>query len=329
MIITQAHGGGGKATSELIRDIFFRYFDNEVLKKAEDSAVVGGSERIAVTTDSFVVDPIEYDGGDIGRLSVCGTVNDLLAAGAKPKYLTCGFILQEGLEIETLERIVSSMADTAKEAGVSIIAGDTKVTGGNGGLFINTSGIGYVPGGRDISAEKIRKGDLVILSGCLGEHHAAILKSRMNIKNRIISDNAPLVSMAETLFDNDIEIHAMRDVTRGGLATVLSEMSQPSKAKIEIFEDKLPENESVKGFCSLLGLETIYMGNEGKMVFFVPSADADRALELIRKDRYGKDAAIIGRVNETGDLGCVLMKTSMGGTRRLEAMTGEGLPRIC
>ncbi len=329
MIITQAHGGGGRVTSGLIEDVFFRYFDNDVLKKAGDSAVVEGALRIALTTDSFVVDPIEYDGGDIGRLSVCGTVNDLLAAGAKPRYLTCGFILQEGLEIKTLERIASSMADTAKEAGVSIVAGDTKVTEGRGGLFINTSGVGYVPDGRNVSAENIKKGDTVILSGCLGEHHAAILKSRMNIKNSIISDNAPLVSMVEALFENGIHVHAMRDVTRGGLATVLSEMAGSSKTGTVIYEDRLPENESVTGFCSLLGLETIYMGNEGKMVFFVPGDEAERALELIIKDRYGKNAAVIGEVKEAGEHGSVHMRTLTGGTRRLEAMTGEGLPRIC
>ncbi len=329
MIITQAHGGGGRVTSGLIEDIFFRCFDNDILRRAGDSAVVDGTPRIAVTTDSFVVDPIEYDGGDIGRLSVCGTVNDLLASGAQPRYLTCGFILQEGLEIKTLERIASSMADTAKEAGVSIVAGDTKVTEGRGGLFINTSGVGFVPEGRDISAENIKEGDTVILSGCLGEHHAAILKSRMNIKNNIISDNAPLVSMVEVLFENGIHVHAMRDVTRGGLATVLSEMAGTAKAGIVIYEDRLPENESVRGFCSLLGLETIYMGNEGKMIFFVSEDDTERALDLIRKDRYGKNAAVIGEVKDIGNRGNVHMKTSTGGMRRLEAMTGEGLPRIC
>ena len=282
MIITQAHGGGGRTTSELIRSVFFRYFGNEILLRAEDSAVVEGYSRIAVTTDSFVVDPPEYDGGDIGRLSVCGTVS----SGAVPKYLTCGFILEEGLEIETLERIAASMADTAKEAGVSIVAGDTKVTQGKGGLFINTAGVGFVPEGREVSARRIKEGDSVIVSGCLGEHHVAILKSRLNIKNSVSSDNAPLAAMVKALFERGIDIHAMRDITRGGLATVLSEMSASSDAEIFIEEKRLPENESVKGFCSLLGLETIYMGNEGRMLFFVSADDADKALQVIRNDRY-------------------------------------------
>ncbi len=328
-MITQAHGGGGRATSELIQNIFFRYFENDTLLKAEDSAVVDGASRIALTTDSFVVDPIEYDGGNIGRLSVCGTVNDLLAAGAEPKYLTCGFILQEGLELKTLERVVSSMAETAAEAGVKIVAGDTKVTEGSGGLFINTSGVGYIPEGRSVSAHSIRKGDSIIISGCLGEHHAAILKNRMNIKNGIKSDNAPLVTMVQSLFEQGVEIHAMRDVTRGGLATVLSEMAASSGTGIEITEEKIPENKSVRDFCSLLGLETIYMGNEGKMVFFVPEHVSEKALCIIRNDTYGKNAAVIGTVTEAETEGYVYMKTPAGGTRRLEALAGEGLPRIC
>ena len=329
MIITQAHGGGGKATSGLIQDIFFKCFENEILLKAEDSAVVEGSSRIALTTDSFVVDPIEYDGGDIGRLSVCGTVNDLLASGAEPRYLTCGFILQEGLKTDTLERVVSSMADTASEAGVRIVAGDTKVTEGSGGLIINTAGVGFIPGGRDISSEKIKKGDSIIISGCLGEHHVAILKSRMNIKNGVSSDNAPLVTMVRSLFENGIVIHAMRDVTRGGLATVLSEMAGSSKTVMEIREESLPENSSVRDFCSLLGLETIYMGNEGKMVFFVPEDMEEKALRIIRKDSYGKNAAVIGTVTDADDEGRVYMKTAAGGIRIIEALAGEGLPRIC
>ncbi len=324
-----AFGGGGKTTAGLINDIFFKHLGNDILCRAEDSAVVEGCSRIACTTDSFVVDPIEYDGGDIGRLSVCGTVNDLLCAGAEPKYLTCGFILHEGLELAALERVVSSMALTAKEAGVKIVAGDTKVTEGSGGLFINTSGVGFIPSGRDISAGNIKTGDSVIISGCLGEHHVAILKNRMNIKNDVKSDNAPLVDMVRSLFKNGVNIHAMRDITRGGLATVLAEMAASSGTRIELEEGRLPQNGSVRDFCSLLGLETIYMGNEGKMVFFVPPCDEDKALDIIRNDRYGKNAGVIGTVTCEDKEGSVIMRTAMGGMRRLEAMMGEGLPRIC
>ncbi len=330
MTVTMAHGAGGKATGELIKNVFLKNLDNDILLKMEDSALVPGSDRIAVTTDSFVVDPIEYDGGDIGRLSVCGTVNDLLVSGAVPRYLTCGFIIEEGMETELLNRIVSSMADTAKEAGVKIVAGDTKVVEGNGGLIINTSGVGFVPEGRNVSSKNIRTGDRLIISGSLGQHHTAILKKRMNIENDIPSDNAPLVEMVNALFEGGINVHAMRDVTRGGLATVLSEMAEASGVRIEIDEDKIPEDPGVSDFCNLLGLDRLYMGNEGKIAVFVPEACCKEALEIIRKSRYGENAAVIGAVDKPSEDGSgVYMKTAIGGIRRLGALVGEGLPRIC
>ncbi len=330
MTVTMAHGGGGKATGELINKVFIKNLGNDVLLKMEDSALVPGSDRIAVTTDSFVVDPIEYDGGDIGRLSVCGSVNDLLVSGAVPEYLTCGFIIEEGMEIEVLDRIVSSMADTAREAGVKIVAGDTKVIEGNGGLIINTSGVGFVPEGRDVSSKNIRAGDRLIISGSLGQHHTAILKKRMNIENDIPSDNAPLVEMVKALFESGINVHAMRDITRGGLATVLSEMAEASGVRIEIDEDKIPEDPGVSDFCRLLGLDRLYMGNEGKIAVFVPEDQCKEALEIIKKARYGESAAVIGRADKpSGDGSGVCMKTAIGGIRRLGALVGEGLPRIC
>ncbi|HEX3040039.1 MAG TPA: hydrogenase expression/formation protein HypE, partial [Caproiciproducens sp.] len=290
MKITMAHGSGGKATSELIANIFSKSFHNPVLSRMEDSAVVPGAETIAMTTDSFVVTPVFFPGGDIGRLSVCGTVNDLLMSGAQPKYLTCGFIIEEGADSGDLEKIADSMAKTAAEAGVSIVAGDTKVIEGKGGVCINTAGVGFVPQGRNISASNCREGDCVILSGYLGEHHAAILSSRMGIENQIQSDCAPLGEIVGALFENGIRVRAMRDVTRGGLATVLNEFASASSCCIELNEQDIPVSEQVKGFCGILGLDPLYMGNEGKLVAVVEKEDAQKAVELMRKAKYGEHA---------------------------------------
>ncbi|MDE5964127.1 MAG: hydrogenase expression/formation protein HypE, partial [Eubacterium sp.] len=222
MKITLAHGSGGKSTSELIDKVFARHFSNPILNMMEDSAVVDGSSKIAVTTDSFVVTPVIFKGGDIGRLSVCGTVNDLLMRGAKPKYITSAFIIEEGADSELLEEIVKSMAETAKEADVTVICGDTKVIEGSGGIYINTTGVGFVKESTDIVSTNLRTGDAVIISGNTGDHHAAILSARMGIENNIKSDNAPLVEMVEKMLKSGIELHCMRDVTRGGLGTVLN-----------------------------------------------------------------------------------------------------------
>ncbi|MCR4588232.1 MAG: hydrogenase expression/formation protein HypE [Lachnospiraceae bacterium] len=334
MIVTMAHGSGGAATSELIRDIFARSFDNDVLNEMEDSAVVPGSGRIAVTTDSFVVTPIEYPGGDIGRLCVCGTVNDLLMRGAVPKYLTCGFILQEGADTEVLKRIVESMAATAREAGVKVVAGDTKVIEGNGGMLINTAGVGFVPEGIEVSAKSLKPGDVLILSGDLGDHHAAILGSRLSISNDIVSDNAPLTEMVGNLQADKVNVHTMRDVTRGGLATVLKELAASSGVVIALEEDKIPVKQSVKDFCGLLGLDPLYMGNEGKMIAAVPRAEAEKALSAIRRAAYGEKAVVIGEVYDpasapAGKAGDLLLTTPIGGIRQLDVLQGEGLPRIC
>lgn len=328
MKITMAHGSGGKATSELIANIFSKSFHNPVLSRMEDSAVVPGAETIAMTTDSFVVTPVFFPGGDIGRLSVCGTVNDLLMSGAQPKYLTCGFIIEEGADSGDLEKIADSMAKTAAEAGVSIVAGDTKVIEGKGGVCINTAGVGFVPQGRNISASNCREGDCVILSGYLGEHHAAILSSRMGIENQIQSDCAPLGEIVGTLFENGIRVRALRDVTRGGLATVLNEFASASSCCIELNEQDIPVSEQVKGFCGILGLDPLYMGNEGKLVAVVAKEDAQKAVELMRKAKYGEHAQVIGSV-KAGEAGTLLVKTPVGGTRVVSELYGEGLPRIC
>lgn len=326
MKINLSHGSGGKASSELMQSIFGRHFSNAILDKMEDAAVLDIQGKIAFSTDSFVVTPIFFKGGDIGKLAVCGTVNDLLMMGAKPLYMTTAFILEEGLEIDKLEEIVVSMKNAALEAGIQIVAGDTKVVEGQGGIFINTSGIGLIPEGRDVSAANCRPGDAVILSGNLGDHHACILSHRMQIKNGIESDCAPLNTIVEALFEAGVSVRAMRDVTRGGLGTILNELADTSGCGIELIEKDLPVKAEVKGFCEILGLDPLYMGNEGKMIAIIGEKDVDRALVLIRETQYGRDAAIIGKaVSGKG----VTLITPLGGKRTVDVLYGEGLPRIC
>ncbi len=326
MKITLAHGSGGKSTTELIDKVFAKHFSNPILNMMEDSAVVDGSSKIAVTTDSFVVTPVIFKGGDIGRLSVCGTVNDLLMRGAKPKYITSAFIIEEGAESERLEQIVKSMAETAKEAGVTVICGDTKVIEGSGGIYINTTGVGFVKESTDIVSTNLRTGDAVIISGNTGDHHATILSARMGIENNIKSDNAPLVEMVEKMLKSGIELHCMRDVTRGGLGTVLNELAKASHVNIEIKEESIPVDSEVKAFAKILGLDIMHMGNEGKLVAVVPQKDAQKAVEIIRSCKYGEHAQIIGEV-KSGE--GVTLITPIGGKRRVNVLYGEGLPRIC
>ncbi len=326
MKITLAHGSGGKSTTELIDKVFAKHFSNPILNMMEDSAVVDGSSKIAVTTDSFVVTPVIFKGGDIGRLSVCGTVNDLLMRGAKPKYITSAFIIEEGADSELLEQIVKSMAETAMEAGVTVICGDTKVIEGSGGIYINTTGVGFVKESTDIVSTNLREGDAVIISGNTGDHHATILSARMGIENNIKSDNAPLVEMVEKMLKAGIELHCMRDVTRGGLGTVLNELAKASHVNIEINEDSIPVDSEVKAFAKILGLDIMHMGNEGKLIAVMPQADAQKAVEIIRSSKYGENAEIIGTVKKGEG---VTLITPIGGKRRVNVLYGEGLPRIC
>lgn len=325
MKITLSHGSGGKATSELIDKIFARSFSNPILNMMEDSAVVDGHRKIAITTDSFVVTPLFFNGGDIGRLAVCGTVNDLLMRGAVPKYITSAFIIEEGADTKTLERIAKSMAETAAEAGVTIVAGDTKVIEGNGGVYINTAGVGFVDN-ENIVSTNLQDGDCVIVSGTMGDHHATILSARMEIENNIKSDNAPLTDIVKNLIDGGIDLHCMRDVTRGGLGTVLNELANASHKGIEIEESAIPISDEVKAFSKILGLNILHMGNEGKLVAIVPSEQADKAVQLMKQSKYGENAAIIGKV--TNDDGVTLI-TPLGGQRKVNVLIGEGLPRIC
>ena len=326
MKITMAHGSGGRSTSQLIDEIFRASSSNPVLDMMEDSAVVDGDTKIAVTTDSFVVTPLTFKGGDIGRLAVCGTVNDLLMRGAAPKYITTAYIIEEGADTGTLKLIAESLAETAKEAGVTVIAGDTKVIEGSGGMYINTTGVGFVKDGADIKSANCREGDALIVSGTLGDHHAAILSERMNIENNIKSDCAPLCEMVQNMMSADVEIHAMRDITRGGLGTVLCEFAKNADCGFEIDEDKIPITPEVRGFCKILGLNVMHMGNEGKLLAVVAESDAQKALEIIRNSRYGENAAIVGRAVKGGD---VTLITPLGGRRKVTELYGEGLPRIC
>ena len=326
MVITMEHGSGGFASAKLMSDLFGRYFKSEYLDNLEDAAILELNGKVAFCTDSFVVTPLVFKGGDIGKLSICGTVNDLLSMGAEPKYISCGFILEEGLEMALLEKVVASMADTANSAGVKIVAGDTKVIGGNSGLFINTAGIGIVPGDRNIRAANIKPGDAIILSGNLGDHHACILSARMGIENEIKSDCACLTDVSQALFEGEIQVNAMRDVTRGGLATVLNELAYSAGCGIELLENNIPVSEQVMSLCSILGLDPLYMGNEGKMAIAVPACDAEKAVSLMRSTKNGKNAAIIGKAVQPSG---VFLKTKIGGTRKLDVLKGEGLPRIC
>lgn len=326
MKITLAHGSGGKSTSKLIDSVFAKHFSNPILNMMEDSAVVDGSQKIAITTDSFVVNPLFFNGGDIGRLSVCGTVNDLLMRGAVPKYITSAFIIEEGADTDDLEKICKSMADTAKEAGVIIVCGDTKVIEGNGGIYINTTGVGFVKFSTDITSSNLRDGDAVVVSGTMGDHHATILSARMGIENAIKSDNAPLGEMVRAMLKEGIELHCMRDVTRGGLGTVLNEIANASRVSIQINEKDIPIDPQVKSFAKILGLDIMHMGNEGKLVAVMPKEQAEKAVEIIKKCRYGENASVIGEVQSGSG---VTLITPLGGKRQVNVLYGEGLPRIC
>jgi hydrogenase expression/formation protein HypE len=326
MLITMAHGSGGRETEALVRDVFLKHFRSGIIGKLEDAAVIDLNGRAAFTTDSFVVTPLFFLGGDIGRLAVCGTVNDLLMMGASPKYLSAGFIIEEGMETETLVKIAASMAEAAAEAGVEIAAGDTKVIQGKGGLYINTAGIGIIPEGRIVSPAYCRAGDAVICSGNLGDHHACILSARLNIQNGISSDAAPLNGLTGVLFQNGIRVKAMRDITRGGLATVLNELCGASGTGAVLYERSLPVAEETAAFCGVLGLDPLTMGNEGKFVAVVAKEDAAKAVAALKGVRGGENAAVIGEIRREAGVALV---TKIGGRRRIDALYGEGLPRIC
>jgi len=333
--ILLSHGSGGEMSHQLIRDLFVRYFDNELLSGLSDSSVLGVCPGdLVFTTDSYVVDPLFFPGGNIGKLAVCGTVNDLAVSGADPVYLSAGFIIEEGMEMETLEKIVKSMADEAHNAGVQIVTGDTKVVnkGKADQLFINTSGVGFLRRGSfDInSGNEIKAGDKIIINGYTGDHGIAVLAARenLNIHSQIQSDCASLNKLISKIIRNIDGIHFMRDLTRGGLATVLCEISEDKFYGIEIEENHIPVREEVRGVCEMLGMEPIYIANEGKFISVVDPEEADKLLSLMHSEKLGQHAAIIGEVVEEHP-GRVIMNTEIGGSRIIDMLTGEQLPRIC
>lgn len=330
--ILLAHGSGGKLSHALVEKKFLPLLANPLLDKLDDSAIFEASGRLSFTTDSYVVDPIFFPGGDIGKLAVCGTVNDLSMSGAKPLYLSLSVIIEEGLLIADLERLVQSIKAAADEAQVDIITGDTKVVnqGQADKLFINTSGIGIIPAGIDISGANAKAGDRVILSGTIGDHGIAIMSQREGLRFETLleSDCAPLNKLVAQIVEVCPNTHCLRDPTRGGLATTLNEFAQQSNVGIVIEENKIPVKEGVRAACELLGFDPIHVANEGKLVAIVESGDADKVLAQMKQNCYGKDAAIIGEVTDDYP-GRVIMKTRLGSSRIIDMLSGELLPRIC
>jgi hydrogenase expression/formation protein HypE len=335
--ITLAHGAGGKAMHELVEGLFLDYFRNPLLGALEDQAVFevagnGRAPRLAFTTDSFVVTPLFFPGGDIGRLAVCGTVNDLAMSGARPLYLSAGFIIEEGFPVADLKRVLQSMRDTAEETGVQIVTGDTKVVqrGGADKLFINTAGIGLIEHCASFSAANVRAGDRVILSGSMGDHGATIMIARgeLEMETDIRSDVAPLWPLVEVMLEAPAGIHAMRDPTRGGVATTLNEIALASEVCLRIDERALPARDEVKGACEILGLDPLYLSNEGRLVAIVTAEVADQLVARMRRHPLGRDARVIGAA-QAEPPGIVVLKTDFGGTRIVDMLVGEQAPRIC
>jgi hydrogenase expression/formation protein HypE len=328
-----AHGGGGKLMHELIESLFLPLFSNPSLAARHDGAVLEfGAHKLAFTTDSYVVHPIFFPGGDIGTLAVNGTINDLAMCGARPLYLSAGFILEEGLPMETLKRVVESMSRAASEAGVQLVTGDTKVVdrGKGDGIYINTAGIGIVQAGRSIAPAGVIPGDAVLLSGDIGRHGIAIMAVREGLafESAIESDCAPVAEPVLALIEAGIEIHCLRDLTRGGLASALVEIAEAARIHVGIQEAAIPVREDVRGACEILGFDPLYVANEGRFVAFVPSRDTERALALMRSHPLGAGASLIGSVTRD-PAGLVTMRSSIGASRIVDMLSGEQLPRIC
>ncbi|MGF1619550.1 MAG: hydrogenase expression/formation protein HypE [Rhodomicrobiaceae bacterium] len=336
--VTLAHGGGGKAMRDLIDDVFVAPFENFTLAPLEDQAradldvFTELGDRLAFTTDSFVVDPLFFPGGDIGKLAICGTVNDLAVGGAVPLLLSCAVIIEEGLPVELLRRVTASMAATAQDAGVQIVTGDTKVVekGSCDKLFITTTGIGVIRAGLDLGAHKAQPGDAILVNGLLGDHGAAILGARgdMALESEIESDCACLHGLIGEILIAAPNTRSLRDPTRGGIATVLNEIASSSGVSIEIDEMLTPVRDEVKAFCEILGLDPLYLANEGKLVAVTPPEEADAALEAMKAHPLGQGARLIGHVRG-GEAGRVTMRTGFGGNRIVDMLVGEQLPRIC
>ena len=331
--IQLAHGGGGRLMQELIQGVFLKAFQNPILAPMHDGATwLVEKGTLAFTTDSYVVRPLFFPGGDIGSLAVNGTINDLAMCGAKPLYLSAGFILEEGLSMEVLHRVVRSMAEAAKVAGVPIVTGDTKVVdrGKGDGIFINTSGVGLVPSGVRVLPTLIQPGDAILVSGDLGSHGVAVLSVRegLTFNGNIESDSAPLHHVVADLIDNGIEIHCLRDLTRGGLASVLNELAAAAKVGVAVDEAAIPVSEPVRGACELLGLDPLYVANEGRFVAIVPESQVAAALAVMRRHEAARRAASIGTVMDRS-MPPVVLRTVLGTQRILDLLSGEQLPRIC
>lgn len=332
-IIRLDHGSGGKISHSMFTDMILPLFKNKTLSKQDDGAVLDiKNSRISFSTDSYVVDPIFFPGGNIGDLAVNGTINDISMMGAVPLAISVGLIMEEGLPQKDLQLILETMAAAAKKAGVDIVTGDTKVVprGKADKIFINTSGIGIIPDGVNLSGSNARVGDTIIISGTIADHGITVLSSREGLKfdSNIQTDSAPLNHMVKSLVESDIDLHLLRDPTRGGLGTTLNEIAGQSNVGITINESSLPVKGAVQGTCELLGFDPLYIANEGKLIAFVAQKDTEQALEIIKKDEFGKDAAIIGQVVEENP-GNVYLTTLVGGLRRVDMLAGEQLPRIC
>lgn len=330
--ILLAHGSGGRIAHDLIERLFLKSFNNPLLAGLEDSATVDFSGRLAFTTDSYVVSPIFFPGGDIGKLAVCGTVNDLAMAGARPLYLSLALIIEEGLPIEDLERIVESIARTAAEAGVQIVTGDTKVVhhGAADKIFINTSGVGMVPGGLELSSASARPGDKVVINGFIGDHGIAVMSKREGLAfgTAIETDCAPLGELVAQMLAASSAIRCFRDPTRGGVATTLNELAAASSVGIRLDDAMIPVREAVAGACEMLGYDPLYVANEGRVIAIVPAEDTDRVTAAMRRHPYGTDAVVIGEVTAQSP-GRVVSSTVMGATRIVDMLSGDLLPRIC
>lgn len=331
--ILLGHGSGGKLSAELIRDVFLPRLSNPVLARLDDQAIVNiNGQRLALTTDSFVVKPLFFPGGNIGSLAVHGTINDLAMGGATPLFLTAAFIIEEGFSIVELRRVVDSMHQAATDAGVQVVTGDTKVLekGKGDSLFINTTGIGIVPEGIELSADRARPGDKVLLSGSIGEHGIAILAQRegLQFETTIQSDSAALHTLVGEMLRATREIRCMRDPTRGGVSSTLNEIAQQSSVGIELDETSIPVREEVRGACELLGLDPLYVANEGKLIAIVATEAAEQLLDVMRRHSLAHEAQLIGTVKQDHP-GLVTMRTPLGTTRIVDMLAGDQLPRIC
>jgi hydrogenase expression/formation protein HypE len=332
--IVMGHGSGGRMSHDLIRQLFLPPLGNPILNRGNDAGLISfeGQELLAISTDSHVVWPLFFPGGDIGKLAVCGTVNDVAMMGADPRYLTAGFILEEGFEVQQLRRIVASMQAAAGEAGVQIVAGDTKVVqrGKADGLYINTAGVGRLRPGITIGGDQARPGDVVLLSGPIGDHGIAVLGARgeLGFDTRVESDIAPLNHLVAAMLEASDQIHVLRDPTRGGVASTLNEIASQSQVGIILEDSAIPVRPAVMAACELLGFDPLYIANEGKLLAIVSKDDAQRVLEVMRITRYGEEARIVGRVSAKPP-GRVLLQTTLGSLRVIDKLAGEMLPRIC